>query len=395
MHRSVVRPLAGPSFQLSRPAALPALPCAPVPHFVSASRPVTLLTSVSASLLASFFVVLPVSAQEATLASCAPIAADGLRLACYDRLMKQPSTPAELARKEAGEKKMEQAEAVAAPVRASPAVVASGHAQADPASSTLSALWETGKADKRGLFEFRPYRENFLLVGKYTSSPNNEPFAGTLVNEDDELKKAEIAFQLSFKMKVLEDLPYTHSDLWFGYTQQSFWQAYSRKLSSPFRETNYQPEVMLVTPLGWNLPGGIRAEFLNLGFLHQSNGRGLAGSRSWNRAYAQIGLEKGDVSVLARIWKRGLESGTDDNPDITDYMGHGDLTVNYRWRGHQFSVLGRRNFHTDRGAAQVSWAFPVKDNLKGYVRGFAGYGESLIDYNYSQKSIGAGFLIDF
>jgi len=37
----------------------------------------------------------------------------------------------------------------------------------------------------------------------------------------------------------------------------------------------------------------------------------------------------------------------------------------------------------------------VLANLKGYVQGFSGYGQSLIDYNYSQKSLGAGFLADF
>jgi phospholipase A1 len=37
----------------------------------------------------------------------------------------------------------------------------------------------------------------------------------------------------------------------------------------------------------------------------------------------------------------------------------------------------------------------VRANLKGYLQAFSGYGQSLIDYNYSQKSLGAGFLVDF
>jgi phospholipase A1 len=275
-------------------------------------------------------------------------------------------------------------------------VIATGHEQAKPGSSTLSALWETGAGDKRGVFAFRPYRENYLLLGKYDTAPNNTPFQATLnaAGPNEQLSHTELAFQLSFKVKALEDLPYTHSDLWFGYTQKNFWQAYSGSISRPFRETSFQPEVMLVTPLGWNFLGA-RAEFLNLGVVHESNGRGIGGSRSWNRVYAQVGVEKGDFSILARVWKRLSEHDNDDNPDITDFLGHGDVTANYRWRGHQFSALARRNFSTNKGAGQLSWAFPLKDNLKGYIQVFSGYGQSLIDYNSNQKSIGAGFLVDF
>ncbi|MGI4847527.1 MAG: phospholipase A [Janthinobacterium lividum] len=349
----------------------------------------SLLAVVSASIAPAAVV-----AQEDTrFASCAPIAADGLRLACYDRLMALPATRAEAARRDAGEAKMEKAEA-AAPIAAAPVtVIAAGHDQPKTVSSTLSALWETGQGDKRGTFALRPYRENYLLLANYSPSPNEVPFQTNAGATD--LQHTELAFQISFKVKALEDLPYTHSDLWFGYTQQNFWQAYNKAQSRPFRETNFQPEAMLVTPLGYNLGGGVRAEFLNLGVLHQSNGRGIAGSRSWNRLYAQVGLEKGDASVLVRMWKRLAESGTDDNPDITSFMGHGDVTANYRWRGHTFSALARRNFSTNKGAAQLSWAFPLKDNLKGYVQAFSGYGQSLIDYNSNQKSIGAGFLVDF
>ncbi len=49
----------------------------------------------------------------------------------------------------------------------------------------------------------------------------------------------------------------------------------------------------------------------------------------------------------------------------------------------------------DRGALQASWSFPLFDYpyLKGYVRYFNGYGESLIDYNNKSQTLGVGISI--
>ena len=67
----------------------------------------------------------------------------------------------------------------------------------------------------------------------------------------------------------------------------------------------------------------------------------------------------------------------------------------YRWRGHEFSGLVRRNFASGKGAVQAGWAFPVVQRLKGYVHVFSGYGASLIDYDSYQHTYGLGVLIDF
>lgn len=53
--------------------------------------------------------------------------------------------------------------------------------------------------------------------------------------------------QLSFKIKAMQGVfGHDNLDLWLGYTATSFWQAYNRSISSPFREINYEPEAMLV-----------------------------------------------------------------------------------------------------------------------------------------------------
>jgi len=72
----------------------------------------------------------------------------------------------------------------------------------------------------------------------------------------------------------------------------------------------------------------------------------------------------------------------DDNPDIMRYMGYGDLRLAYQFDNkHALSGTLRYNPKHNKGAVQLNYTFPLKGNLKGYVQGFYGYGESLIDYN--------------
>ena len=105
---------------------------------------------------------------------------------------------------------------------------------------------------------------------------------------------------------------------------------------------------------------------------------------------------RGNFALETRMWQRlDNAKSQNDNPDIVDFMGHGDLRMTYNTDGQEFSALVRRNFSTQKGALELGWTFPLATNLKGYVHAFGGYGQSLIDYNYSQKSIGGGFMVDF
>jgi phospholipase A1 len=332
---------------------------------------------------AMLFASLPGQAQAASIAEwegCSSIPADVDRLACYDGVSgrAQPET------------------APASPALAQPEapVMAQQSASTEPQLlSALSRHWELDDEAKQGAFLFRPHRPNYFLPIKYSNSPNSTPFQDTSIQPDLGLDPIEAELQLSFKIKGMEGVfGHDNADLWFGYTITSFWQAYNGTISSPFRETNYEPEVILAYRTNYEI-AGFRGRFINLGMLHQSNGRGEGLSRSWNRVYVQLGFERDNLALLVRPWYRAPEDiEDDDNPDIEDYLGHGDLQVVYRKGRNAYSLLLRNNFKRsdNHGALKLNWSFPLYGRLKGYVQYFNGYGESLIDYNHKQQSFGIG-----
>ena len=329
-------------------------------------------------------------AQAASIADwegCSSIPADVDRLACYDRVSGRSQPEPEAAPVPPAAARADMLPGLP-PVAAQPVPV-------EPEPELLSALsrhWELDDEAKQGAFLFRPHRPNYFLPLKYSNSPNNTPFQDTFAQPDLGLDPVEAELQLSFKIKGMEGVfGHDNLDLWFGYTITSFWQAYNDTISSPFRETNYEPEAMLVYRTDYEI-AGFRGRFINLGMVHQSNGRSEGLSRSWNRVYAQFGFERDNLALLIRPWYRIPERDEDDNPDIEDYLGHGELLAVYRKGRNAYSLLLRNNFKStdNRGAVKLNWSFPLYGRLKGYVQYFNGYGESLVDYNHSQQSIGFG-----
>ncbi len=326
-------------------------------------------------------------ASIAAWEGCSTIPSDAARLECYDRVSgrSQPGSESDPLALGASE---------AQPV--APAVATESVPPQPKLLSALSRHWELDREAKQGAFLFRPHHANYFLPLKYSNAPNNTPFQPTFTQPDLGLDAIETELQLSFKIKGMEGvLGHDNVDLWFGYTSTSFWQAYNSSISAPFRETNYAPEAMLVFRTNYTL-GGFRGRFINLGLVHQSNGRSEDLSRSWNRVYTQFGFERGNLALLIRPWVRLPESdGDDDNPDIEDYLGHGDVLAVYRKGRNAYSLLLRNNLKSsdNRGALKLNWSFPLYGRLKGYVQYFNGYGESLIDYNHKQQSFGLGFSL--
>ncbi|MEJ7932490.1 phospholipase A [Ramlibacter sp. AN1015] len=314
--------------------------------------------------------------SAASLDDCAAMARDSERLRCYDSIAGRggpthdTSTPSEQV-----------------PLAPSMPV---------PARSKFAEHWELRPQDKQGTLRFTEHRPNYLLA-TYNRSPNNTPYRPLfqLDPQADGLSKFELAYQLGFKLKLLEGVQGSPLDLWFGYTQRSFWQASNREASSPFRETNYEPELMLVLPVNWGM-GDLKLKFLNLAVAHQSNGQGTILSRSWNRLYLQAGIEAGDLSVSFRTWRRiDSEGDDDDNPDIVRYMGRGEIVGTLNRNGHEYELMGRCNPRSGKGALQFGWAFPLAKHLQGYVQYFSGYGYTLVDYNDFQRVLGLGLRVAF
>jgi phospholipase A1 len=246
------------------------------------------------------------------------------------------------------------------------------------------------------------HRRNYVLPLSYANEPNDDVFEVGSSDFGEDLDNLEIQFQLSLKAPIADQIFLAEDSLFFAFTVRSFWQAYNREISAPFRETNYEPELFWVTPVPWRILGG-DASLFAVGLVHQSNGRSQLFSRSWNRIYASVVWERWRYVFHFKTWWRvpedekddPLDPDGDDNPDIEDYLGNFEFTIAYRKYDHEVSVMLRNNLDRDdnRGAIQVDWTFPLQRRFRGYVQFFNGYGESLIDYDAHIERIGVGILL--
>jgi phospholipase A1/A2 len=364
------------------------------------------------------------AAQDAGVAGCVLIQNDLERLACYDhaagRAATTPAQADEAAR--AAREALEAARAGAdAPARRRDRDAGDGgdgggrtlFAHEDAAwrdaianagrGSLLDSRWELAKDSKRGIFNFRAYKPVYLLPAFWTSDVNDLPASpnpDNTVSTPLGLDALETKFQLSFKTKAIENLFGDNGDVWMGYTQSSRWQVYNGEQSRPFRETNYEPEVLLVFRNGYRLLGW-NGRMAAVGINHQSNGREDPLSRSWNRVMFNIGLDREDWALMLRPWVRVGEGSGDDNPGIEDYMGRGDATLTYLRGRNEFSLMARHSLRggdRSRGALQFNWGFPLAPHarlpMRGHLQVFHGYGESLIDYNHRATYVGLGISLE-
>jgi phospholipase A1/A2 len=250
-------------------------------------------------------------------------------------------------------------------------------------------------------FSLLPHRPNHLMPLSYHRRSQTGDGDG---GANDRL---EAQFQISFKF--LLSRPWFDGRLipFFAYTGRSWWQVYDEDRSRPFREYNHEPELFIALPLprigvwGWTPRAAL------FGFNHQSNGRSVPDSRSWNRLTAEFLLDRGSNDWASlRLWYRlpedpktaPTESAGDDNPDITRYLGHFELKLGHvATSGHNLTLTARRSLRSDgKGALQADWSHPLpgSPSLRWHVHFFSGYGDSLIDYNRKIDRVGLGVMLN-
>lgn len=235
------------------------------------------------------------------------------------------------------------------------------------------------------------HRSNYLLTG-FTSS-------------------TQVKFQFSIKFDFWPSK--SQHTVYFAYTQKSLWDIYDP--SSPFRESNYAPELFYAhyhsKLRGQPDPGcGLFSE--QAGIEHESNGEASDASRSWNRIFVDAeGTCYGRplYGLLGlRLW---YPFGTAENGAITETQGYGELSFGLGIDDDDSHMNALVTIAVRKGASlsfrkgsltlDARWR-PTYQRLLGkawkfapylWFQWFLGYGETLGTYDSTSSSarLGIGF----
>ncbi|UZJ44351.1 phospholipase A [Marinimicrobium sp. C6131] len=217
----------------------------------------------------------------------------------------------------------------------------------------------------------------------------NEPMY-FVVGSDDEQDTARFQFSFMYRIfdsegSLVEAAPVLRN-MHFAYTQTSVWNLSEE--SAPFDDTSYRPSFF------WQVdgPGGLFSpDVMRIGYEHESNGQDGLDSRSIDTLFIQPIWQKpiGDrnLTIIPRL-RYYLDK--DENPDIRDYRGYGDLIIRLgreeSWLVDSTLRMGTEGY----GSVELGVSFPMSARIFNraggffYVQAFHGYGNTLVDY--SQKT---------
>ena len=197
--------------------------------------------------------------------------------------------------------------------------------------------------------------------------------------------KFEVKLQISAKASIFKNLFGTGLGSYFAYTQKSFFQLYSRDISSPFRSTDYNPEFMIYRPFDF----GLNVRF---GYRHLSNGDAGLDSRSINIMALDLVYKISDFRATLKSWVYL----THDPSDIRKYLGYSDLILEYDFleRNHLSLTIGNlvHNYKHYKGNVKLEYRVDLR-HFGIFVQYFYGYGDSLHEYNLKKHAVGVGLAL--
>lgn len=241
-------------------------------------------------------------------------------------------------------------------------------------------------------FSLLQHKTNYVLPLSYNDKADNiEP--SSIPGNARSLDPTEFKFQLSVKTRLWSGVFGTRANFYAAYTNTSWWQAYNKDESSPFRETNHQPELFFDIPLAFRFAGWELAN-LTLGAEHSSNGRSGEFSRTWNRVYSQLSFSNKYNQIHIKPWVS--VSDIEDNPDIEEFRGRVQISGEHIIGEHDFNWRLQNTLDSNnRTSIETDWSFPIngRNDMKFFIQYFEGYGESLIDYDLKARRIGVGFKL--
>ncbi len=251
----------------------------------------------------------------------------------------------------------------------------------------------------RSRFALIPHKTSYFLPFVYNWMPHEDIYKEVKeIDKDnhssDFYKKNEAEFQFSFSIPIVRDINGKDWDIMVAYTHHAYWQIYNSDWSRPFRETNYMPE--LFSRYVYDKPKkiiGLNITALDVGYVHQSNGQIHLLSRSWDRIFARTLLQHKHFNVMLSAWYRLPErKDQDDNPDIQDFMGLGELELIRNFGKHKIHykmpLLAKYLSH------DIKYSYPMQKGLRWYVSYQSGYGHSLIEYDRRTQRLGIGFVLE-
>ncbi len=225
---------------------------------------------------------------------------------------------------------------------------------------------------------FSVYKDNYLITG-------------TTLDEKPSNTNSDIKMQISVKQRMSNSVMPFKSYLYLTYTQKSFWKVYQH--SSPFAETIFNPGIGLGKFI---FKDGQQIGVGTLQLEHESNGTDSIFSRSWNSvSVSYLALISEKISLIGKCW---IPFSLYDNKDLIDYIGYGELTLDWEIVKNKFeiSTLIRKGAQLDwKGSIQTNIYYnPLKNsNQYLYLQLFNGYAENLINYNKLTNMIRIGICI--